>query len=322
MKNQPSILALTDAADPASDAQLRMLATLPHVIANSREGLSGPATDAEVILHWAGSRDLLRSAFLACRNARWVHSRSAGLDRILFPELVESAVPLTNGSGVFSASLGEFALGAILYFAKDFRRMLRNQEAGRWEQFDVDEISGQAVGIVGYGDIGRAVASRVHAMGMKVLALKRHPPASPDPLVDRFYPSRELHSMLAGCDFVVVAAPLTSETHHMISDAAFAAMKPNAVVINIGRGPVIDQAALVRALTQSKIRGAALDVFEQEPIPPGDPIWKLPNVFVSPHCADHTRDWLDQAMRFFLEEYDRFSKGQPLKNVVEKHLGY
>ena len=322
MKNQPLVLALTDATDPKSDPQLCKLANLPHCLAKSADGLSGPATDAEVILHWAGSRDLLRSAFLACRNVSWVHSRSAGLDRILFPELVDSSVPLTNGSGVFSPSLGEFALAAILYFAKDFRRMLRNQEAGRWEQFDVDEISGQTVGIVGYGDIGRAVAIRVNAMGMKVLALKRHAPASPDPLVDRFYTSSELHSMLAKCDFVVAATPLTPETRHMISDAAFAAMKPNAVVINIGRGPVIDQAALVRALTQNRIKGAALDVFEQEPIPAGDPIYKLENVLISPHCADHTRDWLDRAMQFFLEQYERFSSGQPLANVVEKHLGY
>ena len=108
----------------------------------------------------------------------------------------------------------------------------------------------------------------------------------------------------------------------MISDAAFAAMKPNAVVINIGRGPVIDQAALVRALTEKRIKGAGLDVFEQEPIPPGDPIYKLENVLISPHCADHTRDWLNQAMRFFLVQYERFCKGQPLENIVEKHLGY
>ena len=117
--------------------------------------------------------------------------------------------------------------------------------------------------------------------------------------------------MLALCDYVVVTAPLTPETHHMIGDAAFAAMKPNAVVINIGRGPVIDQAALVRALADGKIKGAGLDVFEQEPIPPGDPIYKLENVLISPHCADHTRDWLNQAMRFFLAQYDRFSTASP-----------
>src|SRR5882672_9479203 len=114
--------------------------------------------------------------FAVCPKVRWVHSRSAGLDTVLFPALVESPVPLTNGRGVFSQSLGEFALGAILYFAKDFRRMVRNQMAGRWEQFDVDDISRQTVGIVGYGDIGRAVATRVRAMGMQILAVKRHGP--------------------------------------------------------------------------------------------------------------------------------------------------
>jgi phosphoglycerate dehydrogenase-like enzyme len=218
--------------------------------------------------------------------------------------------------------LGEFALAAILYFAKDFRRMLRNQEAARWEPFDVEEVAGQTVGIVGYGDIGRAVASRVHAMGIRVLAMKRHAPTSADPLVAQFFGPHQLTDMLALCDYVVVAAPLTPETHHMLSDAAFGAMKSDAVVINIGRGPVIDQAALVRALIAKRIKGAGLDVFEQEPIPSGDPIYKLENVLISPHCADHTKDWCDRAMHFFLLQYERFSNGQALENIVEKHLGY
>jgi phosphoglycerate dehydrogenase-like enzyme len=306
----------------SNDRQLEMLAGVPHAVAGTLEALKETAGKAEVILHWSGPREQLRAAFLAAPNVRWVHSRSAGLDNILFSELVESPVPLTNGSGVFSPSLGEFALAAILYFAKDLRRMLRNQEAGRWEQFDVEEIAGQTVGIVGYGDIGRAVASRVHAMGMHVVALKRHPPAGPDPVVAEFFKPSELNAMLAVSDYVVVATPLTPETRHMIGDAAFAAMRPNAVIINIGRGPVIDQEALLRALVGNRIKGAGLDVFEQEPIPAGDPIWKLENVLVSPHCADHTKDWLDQAMRFFLAQYERFASGQPLENVVEKHLGY
>ena len=318
MMKQPLILVLSSVDDP----QLRMLEGLPHILVNSADALSEEAKHAEVIMHWFGPRDLLENSFKVCKKVRWVHSRSAGLDSVLFPELVQSPVPLTNGSGVFSQSLGEFALAAILYFAKDFRRMLRNQEAGRWEQFDVEEISGQTVGIVGYGDIGRAVASRTHAMGMRVLGLKRHPPTTSDPFIDQFYKTPELTSMLGQCDYVVVAAPLTAETHHMISDAAFAAMKPNAVVINIGRGPVIDQAALIRALSQGKIKGAGLDVFEKEPIPEGDPIYKFENVLISPHCADHTKDWLNQAMEFFILQYERFSKGQPLENVVEKHLGY
>ncbi len=138
--------------------------------------LYGAVNDPVVILAWSAPKKLLRDVFLMCNNVLWVHSRSAGLDSVLFPELVSSNVPLTNGSGVFSHSLGEFSLAAILYFAKDFRRMVRNQMAGVWEQFDVEEIDGQTVGIVGYGDIGRAVAKRVHPMGMTVLALKRHPP--------------------------------------------------------------------------------------------------------------------------------------------------
>jgi phosphoglycerate dehydrogenase-like enzyme len=318
MKKQPLVLVLSGADDP----QLRMLAGLPHVVMSSPDALPAEAKNAEVILHWFGSRDLLRTAFLASPSVRWVHSRSAGLDSILFPELVESAVPLTNGTGVFSQSLGEFALAVILYFAKDFRRMLRNQKAGLWEKFDVEEIAGQTVGIVGYGDIGRAVASRVHAMGMKVLALKRHPPADPDPFVAQFFKPDELAVMLAQCDYVVVAAPLTPETRHMISDAAFAAMRPNAVVINIGRGPVIDQKALMRALTDEKIKGAGLDVFEEEPLPPGDPIYRFENVLISPHCADQTKEWLNQAMQFFISQYECFCNGQPLKNIVDKHLGY
>jgi len=318
MSERPFILVLSTAAD----RQMGRLSGLPHAVAGSLSDLIASTSAADVILHWSGPRDLLRSAFLANPNLHWVHSRSAGLDNLLFPELVESTIPLTNGTGVFSPSLGEFALAAILYFAKDFRRMLRNQEAGRWEPFDVEEIAGQTVGIVGYGDIGRAVASRVHAMGMRVLALKRHAPASHDALVTQFYQPSELATMLGACDYVVVAAPLTAETRHMISDAAFAAMKRNAVVINIGRGSVIDQAALVRALDQRRIKGAGLDVFEQEPIPPGDPIYQMDNVLVSPHCADHTKDWLDRAMKFFLEQYERFSNGQPLQNIVEKRLGY
>src|SRR5580700_3003857 len=251
---KPFILALSGAANHADDPQLRQLAGLPHAVAASPNEVSAATQPADVILHWAGSRDLLRAAFLANPGVRWIHSRSAGLDSILFPELVASAVPLTNGSGVFSPSLGEFALAAILYFAKDFPRMLRNQQAGRWEPFDVEEISGKTVGIVGYGDIGRNVAGRVHAMGMRVLALKRHTPASPDPLVDEFFQPSDLNAMLGRCDYIVVATPLTAETHHMIGEAALAAMKPNAVVINIGRGPVIDQAALVRALSERRIK--------------------------------------------------------------------
>jgi phosphoglycerate dehydrogenase-like enzyme len=318
MKNENPVLVLASTSDP----QLAMLSGLPHTVCGEIGECAQAAKDATVILQWSGTRDLLKSSLAISEKVRWVHSRAAGVDNVLFPELVDSEILLTNGSGVFSASLGEFVLAAILYFAKDLRRMVRNQTAGVWEPFDVEEIAGQKVGIFGYGDIGRAVASRVRAMNMRVLATKRHVPESADPLVERFYKSEERREMLALCDYLVATAPLTEETRHMVSDAEFAAMKPTAIVINVGRGPVIDEAALVRALISKRIKGAALDVFEHEPLPTGHPFYKLENVLLSPHCADHTADWQDQAMHFFLGQYNRFKKGKPLKNIVNKKLGY
>lgn len=312
------VLVLVSGNDP----QLAMLTDLPHTVCGEAATCVPAAQDATVILQWSGTRELLREVFSICRKVRWVHSRAAGLDNLLFPELVESPVLLTNGRGVFSSSLGEFVLAAILYFAKDLRRMVRNQAGGVWESFDVEEINGRTVGIVGYGDIGRAVAKRVHAMNMRVLATKRHVPGSTDPLVERFYKPEEQRDMIAVCDYVVVTAPLTEETRHMVSDAEFAVMKPTAVVINVGRGPVIDEAALLRALTTKRIKGAGLDVFEHEPLPTGHLLYQLENVLLSPHCADHTVDWQDQAMSFFLKQYARFEKGEPLENVVNKRLGY
>jgi phosphoglycerate dehydrogenase-like enzyme len=313
-----SVLVLARENDPP----LRRLERVPHITGSQATAFQGAAPTASAILNWSASRELLEAVFAMCPNVRWVHSRSAGLDSLLFPELVQSDVILTNGRGIFSASLGEFALAAILYFAKDFRRMIRNQSAERWEPFDVRVIADKTVGIVGYGDIGHAVATRVHALGMRVLATKRHAPQGDDPLIERYYSPEELGKMMAHSDYVVVAAPLTKETRHMIGEPEFAAMKRNAVVINVGRGPVIDEEALVKALTSGRIEGAGLDVFEHEPLPAGHPLYRLENVLLSPHCADNTPDWKDRAMDFFLRQYDRFAKDEPLENVVNKRLGY
>jgi phosphoglycerate dehydrogenase-like enzyme len=319
-----SLLVLSDPGDP----QLSMLNALGEtadvLIGNSPDAFKSAAASAEVIFNWSGSLSLIREVFLMSHAVRWVHSRSAGLERTLFPELIASTVTMTNGSGVFSPSLGEFALGAILYFAKDFRRMIRSQTAGLWEPFDVLPISGQTVGIVGYGDIGRAVAARVRAMGMKVLAVKRHAPTqkNPDRLEDQIYGPDHLIEMLSRSDYIVVAAPLNSETLGLIGESEFAAMKSSAVVINVGRGPVIEERAMIKALSERKIKGAALDVFAEEPLPKGHPFYQLENVLLSPHCADHTPDWLDNAMRFFIAQFERFRQGQPLLNVVDKKLGY
>src|SRR6185436_1106973 len=249
MDNHTILVLSADLADP----DLKLLAQLPPdtniAVGNSVEAFERLAADATVILSWSASGKLLREVFAMCPKVRWVHSRSAGLDTVLFPALVESPVPLTNGRGVFSQSLGEFALGAILYFAKDFRRMIRNQMAGRWEPFDIDDVSRQTLGIIGYGDIGRAAATRARAMGMQILAVKRHGPSlyNVDPLVNQIFRPEDREEMLARCDYIVVATPLTDETRGLIGEREFAAMKPNAVVINIGRGPVIEEAAMVRA---------------------------------------------------------------------------
>jgi phosphoglycerate dehydrogenase-like enzyme len=319
-----TVLVLANPTEP----QLAMLEQLPETtslaVGNNLEAFENTARTADVIFNWSLSGGLLREVFQMCPRVQWVHNRSAGLDGVLFPEIVASPVPLTNGSGVFSPSLGEFALASILYFAKDLRRMIRSQEAGRWEQFDITEITGQTVGIVGYGDIGRAVATRVRAMGMRVLAVKRHGPPiyNVDPLVSQIYSPDRLHEMLPQCDYVVVSAPLTAETKGMIDTAAFGVMKSSAVLINVGRGPVVDEQALISALSMNIIKGAAVDVFDQEPLPAGHPFYGLQNVLLSPHCADHTPDWLERAMQFFIDQFARFSKGEPLLNIVDKHLGY
>jgi len=317
-----TILVLADPNEP----QLKMLGELQSsadiVVGNSRSAFEKAAPVASVLFNWSGSLKLLREVVSMSPKLQWMHSRSVGLERTLFPELSENSVILTNGRGVFSASLGEFVLAAILYFAKDFRRMVRNQMAATWEQFDVDVISGKTVGIVGYGDIGRAVAARVRPMGMKVLALKRHVVREPDPLIEQTYSPDRRIEMLARCAYVVVAAPLTQETRGMIAEPEFAAMKPSAVVINVGRGPVIQEGALLSALSSGRIRGAGLDVFDQEPLPRDHPFYRMENVLLSPHCADHTSDWLEQAMRLFIEQYERFRSAQPLLYVVDKKLGY
>ena len=317
MAHNPRLLIVAKQEDPA----FTMLANLPYVLA-SDPAAGAAAKDVPAILHWSGTKEMLREAFMRCESLRWVHSRWAGLDSLLFSELVNSDVVLTNGKGVFSPSLGEFALTAILYFAKDISRLRRNQSSRNWAPFDMEMIAGKVLGIVVYGDIGRSVATRAHAMGMRVLAVKRHRPVSSDPLIERYYETAELLEMLSICDYILIAAPLTEETKHMISDAEFAAMKPRAVIMNVGRGPVIDEEAMVRALNQKRIRGAGLDVFEREPLPKDSPLYEMDNVLLSPHCADNVPGWTEDAMRFFLEQHARFENNEPLLNSVNKRLGY
>jgi phosphoglycerate dehydrogenase-like enzyme len=319
-----TILVLADPTDP----QLAKLDRLPPetgiAVGLTPEAFDNAAADGTVIFSWAFSHELLRQVLTMAPRVRWVHTRAAGIDKILFPELLNSPAVVTNGSGVFSQALGEWVLGAMLYFAKDMRRLVRSQMAGKWDPFNVVEISGQTLGIVGYGDIGRAIATRARAMGMRVFGMTRRGPLlyNMDNLVSQIFSTADRLRMIEQCDYIAVAAPLTPDTRGLIGETEFAAMKPEAVVINVGRGPVIDEGAMVRALAEKRIKGAALDVYDCEPLPQGHPLYYLDNVLLSPHCADHTATWLDAAMEFFVAQFERFRKGEPLLNVVNKELGY
>jgi phosphoglycerate dehydrogenase-like enzyme len=322
-----SNLTLLVLADPASE-HLKILGRLPSetrtIVSSDRAKLPAMAPEADVILN-ADLRDLrlLPDVFPYAKRVRWVHSLSAGIDSALSPELIASPVIMTNGRGVFRRPLGEWVIAAMLFFSYNLRRLLRQQQAQRWEKFESAELQGRTLGIIGYGEIGRTAAELARPFGMRIVAVRRKTElSSGDPLLDAIYPPARMNEMLGECDFVVVAAPLTPETLKLVGAPQFEAMKPSAVIINVGRGPVIDEAAMIAALESGRIRGAGLDVFETEPLPAGNPLYWLENVLLSPHCADHTPGWLDRAVQFFVDNFERFRKGEPLQNVVDKSAGY
>jgi phosphoglycerate dehydrogenase-like enzyme len=289
--------------------------------------LERAAPEADVILYsgLTGKAAPFGDVWRLASKAKWVHSLSAGVEKILIPEFVASPVPLTNARGVFKRSLAEFVVLGMLYFYKHVRRLVESQRKHYWDNFNVDWLPGKIMGIVGYGEIGRECASLAKVLGVKIYATRRKPELSAgDPILDRVFPAAELHDMLKQVDLVVASAPLTPETKHMLSDAEFAVMKPSAIVMNVGRGPVIDEQALIRALQEKQIAGAALDVFEEEPLPADSPFWDMENVLLSPHCTDRTRDpdWLDLSAQFFVKNFGRFQAGKPLENVVDKKAGY
>ena len=292
------------------------------VVGSEPEAFDGaPAPDA-VLDCWSGRRRIA-GVLERAPDLPWFHSRSAGLDTVLVPELVASSVTLTNGRGPFSASLAEFVVASLLYFVKDLRRLVKSQEGGTWDPFDMEMLHGRTLGIVGYGDIGRAAAERVRALGMRVLALRRRRERSAgDPLVDETLPPERLNDLMARSDDVLVALPLTEGTRGLVDAAALGAMKPGGVLVNVGRGAVVDEAALEAALREGRIRGAALDVFGTEPLPADHPFWSLPNVLLSPHCADNVPGWIEDSMRVFLKNLERFRRGETLLNVADKSRGY
>jgi phosphoglycerate dehydrogenase-like enzyme len=294
---------------------LTLLDQLPDAVrilaGDSLEAFSAEAAaEADILLVGAVPRSLVEEVWAMAPRLQWVHTMAAGLDTLLFPALVESPVPLTNTRGVFAPSLGEFALAGILWFAKGLGRMRSQQQAGVWEKFDVETLAGRRLGILGHGSIGRETAWRAETLGMVVTGLRHG------------FPREELEEILRSSDYFLVAAPLTETTRGLIGEAELRLMKPSAVLLNLGRGPVVDERALVAALREKRIRGAVLDVFDVEPLPAGHPFYELDNVLLSPHCADNTDTWLEDAMKLFLRNFEHFDAGRPLENLADKRRGY
>lgn len=272
---------------------------------------------------------------------RWVQLYSAGPDHILAHPLFASEVAFTTTSGIHAVPIAEHILTMILAWFHRVPRLLQWQQRGMWPErseraalFTGEEIRGKTLGVIGYGSIGRELARLATAFGLRVLAMQRGParhdsgfllPGAGDPagaLPARYYAPGELHAMLGECDIVVLAAPLTAQTRGMCDEAAFAAMKRSAFLVNVARGDLCDEAALLNALREQRIAGAALDVFHQEPLPHDHPFWSLPNVLLSPHSSGLSALYDERAATVFMENLRRYLAGEPLLNVVDKAQGY
>lgn len=259
----------------------------------------------------------------------WIHVRSAGIDFLEsdeLPHVGKKNIVMTNAKGQFSSSLAEYAMMACSYFAKNIPRLLKNKGAKLWDDFEIEELRGKTMGIVGYGDIGKATAKLASVYGMKIIALRRNPEKSAlDPVCDEVLGTGRLalQKLMSVSDYVVCSAPSTVETRGMVNEDAFKASKKNQVFINLGRGPVVDEEALVVALKNGTLRGAALDVFATEPLPAGSALWDLDQVLISPHNMDKTATFMHEATEFFVHEnLPRFMLGHSLLNKVDISLGY
>ncbi len=296
---------------------------LAIVVSESIEVLRRDVGDADAVVLAPRHGRVMRELWPYASRLRWIHSLGAGVETLLFDELTDSDVVVTNSRGLFADALAEFVIAAMLWFAKDLRRVADNQRQRRWEPYTVQRLEGRTAGIIGYGGVGRAVGRRAHAHGMRVIATRRRTElASGDAIVSRMYEAREIDALVAESAYLVLATPLTASTYRLMNAARLSLMCSDSVLINVGRGDVVDERALVEVLRERRIRGAALDVFEREPLPPDHPLWSLDNALISPHTADHTSDSHARSMAFFLEQLDRFMRSDPLENIVDKRERY
>jgi D-2-hydroxyacid dehydrogenase (NADP+) len=286
---------------------------------SKKEQMDKILADADVIFGLLLPGDILSRA----PKLKWLQMMSAGVDRLRDTEIWKSKITITGVSGIHASPIGEFVMGFILMLAKGMPQCFRMKQNHEWQRYMPHLLRGKTVGIVGLGHIGGEVARLSKAFGMKVIATRR---SVKKPVkarnVDLLLPQAQMNEMLAESDFVVLALPLTPETRHIIGAAELRAMKQSAFIINIGRGNLIDEAALIRVLDEKGIAGAGLDVTATEPLPKESRLWDMENVIVSPHVSGGMEDYMDRAAALFCENLKRFLEGKRLINVIDRKKGY
>jgi len=291
---------------------------------NSYEGIEEHIIDAEVIFGFS----LRPDQFTAARKLRWIHSPAAAVHQFMFPELVNSDVILTNARDVHGPVVAEHVIALMFALAKQIPPAVRLQQKHiwgqelMWREHRPRELSGATLGLIGLGSIGHAVAQHAKALGMRVIAVREHPEKGSVTNVERVLPANQLDDLLSQSDYVVLAVPVTPSTQRLIGSEQIAKMKSDACLINVGRGSLIDEAALVKTLRERAIGGAALDVFEKEPLPADSPLWDLENLLITPHTAGMTEKLWERHYTLFSENLRRYQSGEPLLAVVDKKSGY
>ena len=292
---------------------------------NSYENLEQRIADAEILF----ATSIRPEQFLAAKPLRWIHSQAAAVHQFMFPELVNSVVTLTNARDVHAPVVAEQVIAMMFALAKQIPAAVRFQQKHIWGQdaFSAGrahsrELAGATLGLVGLGSIGRNLAKHASALGMRVIAVREHPEKEKPQHVDEVLPTSKLQQLLTQSDYVVLSTPVTPETTGMIGARQLAVMKPDAFLLNVGRGPLIDEAALVEVLRQRKIGGAALDVFDQEPLPPDSPLWDLENLLITPHTGGISEKMWERHYVLFSENVRRYLADEPLLGLVDKRSGY
>ncbi len=284
-------------------------------------GLAEAVDGADALFLWDFFSTAVRDVWDHAGSLRWIHVAAAGVDKLLFEDLADSNVVVTNARGVFDRPIAEFVLACILARAKRLHESHDLQRARTWRHRETESIRGQHVLVVGTGAIGRETARLLCAVGMSVRGVGRT--ARPgDPDFGDVLASVDLAQHIGDADHVVVAAPLTEHTRGLLDASVFAAMKPSAHLVNIARGPIVDERALLSALERGQVGAASLDVFAVEPLPEDSPMWSAPGVVVSAHLSGDARGWLDTLAHQFVDNAGRWLDGEPLCNVVDKRHGY